>query len=411
MNIRYTHGRLRYTTPDACTTECIAALLRYPSHAHPTHVLHHQGIGIGLMRVRKMEMHTNVADYTTSQHPCRPSLPDPDTLPPRHVDVAIVGGGPGGLATANALLRVDPSLHIEVHGWRHGTTSPPPASTRHTQIPLQVFERLPHRPMGSSILLNVNGQNAIEAIDPQIYYHLLERSVVLTRTSIFNATTGDLVEEHPDRQGEMLNKYGKAPRLLGWHEIRETLLEALPPDMVHFNQPVLSYQDLQATHVGGGIRVEFIEDIAPVEAKILIGADGWFSYTRFQNLHDPPPSFQNRVFWRARIPWRQGLPNDHTQWFVEGDRATSRFACIIPVSDTEVVWQASAPATDVKAAGLEVEVQAPPNPSAQANASFHADPKRVCVFWGVYLGGCVWVSVFGCVCVGCACVLCSRGGQ
>ncbi len=39
---------------------------------------------------------------------------DPDTPPPRHVDVAIVGGGPGGLATANALLRVDPSLHVEV---------------------------------------------------------------------------------------------------------------------------------------------------------------------------------------------------------------------------------------------------------------------------------------------------------
>lgn len=58
--------------------------------------------------------------------------------------------------------------------------------------------------MGSSILLNLNGQNAIEAINPQLYYHLLEKSVVLTRTSIYDALSGKLLEEHPDRQGEMV---------------------------------------------------------------------------------------------------------------------------------------------------------------------------------------------------------------
>lgn len=197
-----------------------------------------------------------------------------------------------------------------------------------------------------------------------------------------------------------LGRWGKAPRLLGWHEIRDTLLEALPPHTVHFEQPVLSYQPTDSSVI-----VEFIEDVAPVEAKVLIGADGWcvhvavvlfdirtsmccpfsttrhtccrFSYTRFQALHDALPEFQQRVFWRARIPWREGLPKDHTVWFVEGDRATTRFGCIIPVSAKEVVWQASAPAAALKAARLKLELQATPSPSAQGDKSFHRDPKTV----------------------------------
>lgn len=102
-----------------------------------------------------------------------------------------------------------------------------------------------------------------------------------------------------------------------------------------------------------------------------------FSYTRFQALHDALPEFQQRVFWRARIPWREGLPRDHTVWFLEGDRATSRFGCIIPVSAKEVVWQASAPAAALKAARLKLELQATPSASAQGDMSFHRDPKTV----------------------------------
>lgn len=40
--------------------------------------------------------------------------------------------------------------------------------------------------------------------------------------------------------------------------------------MVHFEQPVLSHQPTD-----NGVCVEFIEDVASVEAKVVIGADGW----------------------------------------------------------------------------------------------------------------------------------------
>ena len=69
-------------------------------------------------------------------------------------------------------------------------------------------------------------------------------------------------------------------------------------------------------------------------------------------------------------------------WFVEGERATTRFGCIIPVSAKEVVWQASAPASALKAARLKLELQASPSPSAQGDVSFHRDPKTVrCLMW------------------------------
>lgn len=274
---------------------------------------------------------------------------EPPPLPPHKVDVAIVGGGPAGLATANALLRVLPDLHVEV------------------------FERMPFSAMGAGVLLNVNGQNALEAIDPALYYHMLERSVVLTKTCFFDGHTGELKDQHMTNNEHMLAAYGKAPRLIGWHEIRQTLLEALPEDSVQFLNPVMSYKDVE-----GRVEAYFL-DGPDVHAKLLVGADGWFSNTRFQCLHDPMPEFQGVIFWRARIPWRKGLPKDHTRWYVEGDRRTSRFAAIIPVSSGDVVWQAGAPVEYLRKVGLEVESQAPRSSSIQGDDSFQEDPKKRCL--------------------------------
>lgn len=44
-------------------------------------------------------------------------------------------------------------------------------SVCHVQaLALQVFESAPeYRPQGAGVLVNLNGQNALEAIDPQLY--------------------------------------------------------------------------------------------------------------------------------------------------------------------------------------------------------------------------------------------------
>lgn len=64
------------------------------------------------------------------------------------------------------------------------------ANKRGSHSEAQVFERGSYTPMGAGVLLNVNGQQALEALDPEVLYHALERSVVLTKTCYYDAHTG-----------------------------------------------------------------------------------------------------------------------------------------------------------------------------------------------------------------------------
>lgn len=76
------------------------------------------------------------------------------TMRASNVDVAIVGGGPAGLATAAALRRAVPS------------------ATYH------VFERArAMREIGASVALSPNGQKALAAIDPALLDAFQSRGV------------------------------------------------------------------------------------------------------------------------------------------------------------------------------------------------------------------------------------------
>lgn len=144
---------------------------------------------------------------------------------------------------------------------------------------------------------------------------------------------------------------------LGWHEIRQTLYESLPEGVVDFGKKFDRYIDeghagvhvhfrvcttppgLHAarpspvTHfevVGGLLKFRRIahpttgvmgclilcctyQDGAEVQAKVLIGADGYFSGVRAQMLNDGPPEFTGNVMWRARFPLRSGFTTDRTR--------------------------------------------------------------------------------------------------
>jgi 2-polyprenyl-6-methoxyphenol hydroxylase-like FAD-dependent oxidoreductase len=51
------------------------------------------------------------------------------------------------------------------------------------------------------------------------------------------------------------------------------------------------------------------EGTKPIQARILIGADGYFSRVRECMLGDRPPTFRERVSWRTRVAIGPGLPD------------------------------------------------------------------------------------------------------
>ena len=56
-------------------------------------------------------------------------------------------------------------------------------------------------------------------------------------------TTGKLTSNHSVARQAMKalsEKYNKTPFLLGWHECRQLLFDALPPDTVQFGKQVLN---------------------------------------------------------------------------------------------------------------------------------------------------------------------------
>jgi 2-polyprenyl-6-methoxyphenol hydroxylase-like FAD-dependent oxidoreductase len=85
-------------------------------------------------------------------------------------DVCIIGGGPGGLATALALIRALPGIQVKArHALCIATATGDIDKVLSATSRMQVFERAKaFRPLGAGVGIEVNGLKAIEAIDPTL---------------------------------------------------------------------------------------------------------------------------------------------------------------------------------------------------------------------------------------------------
>ncbi|KAL0018623.1 hypothetical protein WJX79_002055 [Trebouxia sp. C0005] len=262
------------------------------------------------------------------------------------VDVAIIGGGPGGLAAAAAVTSA------------FGNT-----------LRVQVYEsQKSYQPQGSVIALAVNCQNALEAIHPSLLSRFTKQGILI-HEQIHCDITGKVVRatENSDQAiSELEQKYRKRPVAIGWHECRQLLFDQLPPGTVEFDKQMTHYEEDDK-----GIVLHFDRGQPAVHAKVLVGADGYFSKVRAQCLDDGPPTFNESVLWRARVGWQEGMPggNSVVKYTLPGmhmwsPAAESRGALVMPMGTMESTrdkgwtWILMAPMADVEKAGVHFDPNA-----------------------------------------------------
>ena len=192
------------------------------------------------------------------------------------VDVAIIGGGPGGLASAHAILRARPDAKVAV------------------------LEKRPKmQRAGAGIVILPNGMRALSAISPLALERVKSRQPVSNATKIVNGMTGEKKMQFGNPMYDAKEKqYGIRPVSIAWYQLQEDLAHTLPrPEILRLGSCVEGFKE-----EGGRVNISMRGSESDIEAGLVIGADGFFSRVRAQTLNDGPPTYAGSRIWRALVP-------------------------------------------------------------------------------------------------------------
>jgi 2-polyprenyl-6-methoxyphenol hydroxylase-like FAD-dependent oxidoreductase len=214
-------------------------------------------------------------------------------------DFLVIGAGIGGLATAQALLRLGHQV--------------------------RVYEAAAElREIGAGVVLGANAMRALDELD-------LHAAVRPAGTPL---TTVRLLDEH----GRVLNRADTSAftERLGYDnlgilraDLQRELLRALPPGVVQLGHRLARFEQTD-TRV-----TAFFENGEQATADALVAADGIRSRVRRQLLPASQPRYAGYTCWRATVQANiPGLPTIGTS---ETWGRTGRFG-LVPVADGRLYW-------------------------------------------------------------------------
>ena len=216
-------------------------------------------------------------------------------------NVAIIGAGPGGLATAIALQK---------QGFN-----------------VQVYEKAQEfRPAGTGLGLLPNGLNCLDAIAPGIV-ESLKHSGCQVRQGVLKNIAGATIRANPTSR--YLEKYGQPLVTVWWWRLQQILATRLPSDIIHLNHHCTGFEQNDS-----GVELYF-DNGNKVHADLVIGADGLNSAIRQNLIGDGKPNYVGSMCWRSVIKYNHELLNPDELVFIKGNK---QIMYLLNVGDGHICW-------------------------------------------------------------------------
>ncbi|PSB42765.1 FAD-binding monooxygenase [Cyanosarcina cf. burmensis CCALA 770] len=242
------------------------------------------------------------------------------------MNIVIIGGGIGGLVTANALLK---------KGFN-----------------VQVYERAKVlRPIGAGLSLTPNGLNSLNAVQSGIAQTLIKAGSPI-HTLILKRSTGETLASKPM---DTMQKYGQPMLMIQWSKLQAILASVLPPEIIHLQHRCVGFEEQNDS-----VKVYFPGG-KTVQADLLIGADGINSVVRQGIIGDGFPSYAGRMSWRAIVRYSHEQLSPNTTTVITSPNGKN--SMLMDLGDGYTFWGTSAlsaddyvnrRATDAKTHALEI---------------------------------------------------------
>ena len=194
--------------------------------------------------------------------------------PPAKVDVAIAGGGLGGLAACAALRARGVDAHV-----------------------FEAAGELLRGSTGTGIMISANGMAALGAVDRRLPAAMRARGVRITAQHITKyAADGEVELRRTSDATTFRDAFGHDQYNIAWSAAHAALAAVVPRENVHCGRAVAG-----ATAADGGVDVAFA-DGSSVRCGLLVGADGIGS--RVRELVAPgadAPRYSGQLLWNAIV--------------------------------------------------------------------------------------------------------------